>query len=189
MQYCGMSSAGTPVPTSTRRGHRAELPWNLSIPSTTLPPHRPSSSDGQSSIFVSSNPIGRRYRLSRTARRYARLSRPTGGFGSAAAEGRCGAATAAKPTTLSPRVPSKSRTSIPPIGAPFRVSGKRTGKHAEPHELQWAYNLMQAVPARAPFGFRLDCRASRPDLMLQKGALRHGSSVPGGRPRPLGPPL
>jgi hypothetical protein len=31
------------------------------------------------------------------ARRYARLSRPTGGFDSAAAEGRCGVANARKP--------------------------------------------------------------------------------------------
>ena len=47
---------------------------NLAIPRTTGMPHRPSSSDGHTSIFVPSNPTGRRYRLSRTARRYARLS-------------------------------------------------------------------------------------------------------------------
>ena len=47
-------------------------------------PHRPSSSDGHTSIFVSSNPTGRRYRLSKCARRYAGLSLAIGGFGSAA---------------------------------------------------------------------------------------------------------
>jgi hypothetical protein len=58
--------------------------WNLAIPCTTGMPHRPSSSDGHTSIFVSSNPIGLRYRLSKCARRFAGLSLATGGFGSAA---------------------------------------------------------------------------------------------------------
>ena len=53
-------------------------------------PHRPASSDGQSSVFVSLNPIGRRYHLPKIARRYARLGLAIGGLGSAAAEGRCG---------------------------------------------------------------------------------------------------
>ena len=47
-------------------------------------PHRPTSSDGQSSVFVSSNPIRLRYHLPKIARRYARLSLAIGGFGSAA---------------------------------------------------------------------------------------------------------
>jgi hypothetical protein len=33
-------------------------------------PHRPASSDGRTAIFLSSNPIGLRYRLSQCARRY-----------------------------------------------------------------------------------------------------------------------
>ncbi len=37
--------------------------WKLPIPPTTGMPHRPSSSDGQPPVFVSSNPSGRRYRF------------------------------------------------------------------------------------------------------------------------------
>jgi hypothetical protein len=55
-----VSAAGTV--TKTRRASRGAmtLAWNLAIPRTTGMPHRPTSSDGQSSVFVSSNPIGLR---------------------------------------------------------------------------------------------------------------------------------
>jgi hypothetical protein len=61
----------------------APAPAESNDPSTTGLPHRPSSSDGQTSVFVSSNPIGLCYRLPKFARRYACLSLAIGGFGSA----------------------------------------------------------------------------------------------------------
>ena len=70
--------------------------WNLAIPCTTGMPHRPSSSDGHTSIFVSSNPIGLRYRLSKCARRYAASASLSEAsvrlpfLPSLTAEGRCG---------------------------------------------------------------------------------------------------
>jgi hypothetical protein len=54
----------------------ATTAWNLSIPFTTGLPHRPTSSDGHTSIFLSSNPIERRYRRFRFRCRSYRLSSP-----------------------------------------------------------------------------------------------------------------
>jgi len=79
-----MSGSGTVAAIAPRFGNRAEIPRNLSISRTTGLPHRPASSDGQSPVFLSSNPIGRRYRLPELARRCAGLSPATAGLGSAA---------------------------------------------------------------------------------------------------------
>lgn len=84
IEYRNASAAGTVTETCAPIRMGANLARNLAIPRTTGMPHRPSSSDGQPSIFVSSNPIGRRYRLSKVARRCAGLSLAIGGFGSAA---------------------------------------------------------------------------------------------------------
>src|SRR5580704_13013334 len=82
--YRNLFAAGTAGVTPTHLMRRAIAPRYLSIPPTTGMPHRPSSSDGQTSVFVSSNPIGLCYRVPKFARRYAGLSLATGGFGSAA---------------------------------------------------------------------------------------------------------
>ena len=66
-----MSAAGTARDTCAPIMMGAEPARNLAIPRTTGMPHRPSSSDGHTSIFIFSNPAGRRYRLSKCARRYA----------------------------------------------------------------------------------------------------------------------
>src|ERR1017187_1186967 len=79
-----MSAAGTVSETLARLTRRTATARHLAIPRTTGMPHRPSSSDGQSSVFVFSNPIGRCYRLPKIARRYAGLSLAIGGLGSAA---------------------------------------------------------------------------------------------------------
>jgi hypothetical protein len=79
-----MSAVGTVAETPARLTRRANITRNLLVSRTTSMPHRPSSNDGQSSVFVSSNPIGRRQRLPKIARRCARLSLAIGGFGSAA---------------------------------------------------------------------------------------------------------
>jgi hypothetical protein len=79
-----VSAAGTGGGKLARLNRRANLAQSLPIPRTTGMPHRPTSSDGHTSIFVSSNPIGLRYRLSKCARRFAGLSLAIGGFGSAA---------------------------------------------------------------------------------------------------------
>jgi hypothetical protein len=79
-----MSAAGTATATRAPFTTGAYPTRNLAIPRTTGMPHRPPPSDGQTSVFVSSNPIGRRYRLSKFARRCACLSIAIGGFGSAA---------------------------------------------------------------------------------------------------------
>jgi hypothetical protein len=84
LKYRDMSAAGTAGGTCAPITTGAEPARNLAIPRTTGMPHRPSSSDGHTSIFVSSNPIGLRYRLSKCARRCAGLSPAIGGFGSAA---------------------------------------------------------------------------------------------------------
>jgi len=84
LEYRVMSAAGTVAEPLARLTRRADITRNLAIPRTTGMPHRPTSSDGHTSIFVSSNPIGLRYRLSKCARRCACLSLPIGGFGSAA---------------------------------------------------------------------------------------------------------
>ena len=63
LEYRAVSAAGTVGETHARLMRRANLARNLTIPRTTGMPHRPSSSDGQSSVFVFSNPIGLRYRL------------------------------------------------------------------------------------------------------------------------------
>src|SRR5580704_18114150 len=95
--YRNLFAAGTAGVTPTHLMRRAIAPRYLSIPPTTGMPHRPSSSDGQTSVFVSSNPIGLCYRLPKFARRYACLSLATGRlrFGCRSyrlftAEGRCG---------------------------------------------------------------------------------------------------
>jgi len=67
-----------------RLNRRANLAQSLPIPRTTGMPHRPTSSDGHTSILYPQNPIGLRYRLSKCARRFAGLSLAIGGFGSAA---------------------------------------------------------------------------------------------------------
>src|ERR1039457_6901070 len=54
----------------------------LPIPPTTGMPHRPSSSDGHTSIFLFSKPPRVRKRVSNCARRYAGLGLTTGGLGS-----------------------------------------------------------------------------------------------------------
>jgi len=79
-----MSAVGIVGGTPARLTECASTAPNLAIPDTTGMPHRPTSSDGQTSVFVSSNPIGRCYRLLKFARRYACLSLAIGGFGSAA---------------------------------------------------------------------------------------------------------
>ena len=79
-----MSAAGTVSETLARLTRRTATARHLAIPRTTGMPHRPTSSDGQSSVFVFSNPIGRCYRLPKIARRYAGLSLAIGGLGSAA---------------------------------------------------------------------------------------------------------
>jgi hypothetical protein len=55
-----MSAAGTIADLPPRLMRLAIAPRNLPTPPTTGMPHRPSSSDGHTSIFVSSNPIGLR---------------------------------------------------------------------------------------------------------------------------------
>jgi hypothetical protein len=84
LQYRRVSAAGTVAAPLVRPIKCADGPRNLAIPPTTGMPHRPASSDGQSSVFVSSNPIGLRYHLPKIARRYARLRLAIGAFGSAA---------------------------------------------------------------------------------------------------------
>ena len=78
-----MSAAGTVAGIHTRLMRRTIAARYLTISPTTGMPHRPSSSDGQTPVFVSSNPIGLCYRLPKFARRFAGLSLATGGFGSA----------------------------------------------------------------------------------------------------------
>jgi hypothetical protein len=95
-KYLGVSAPGTAGGTCALITMGADHAPNLAIPRTTGMPHRPSSSDGHTSIFVSSNPTGRRYRLSKCARRYAGLSPlPRASvrlpfLSSLTAEGRCG---------------------------------------------------------------------------------------------------
>ena len=83
-EYRDVSAAGTVGGTCAPITMGAYPSRHLAIPRTTGMPHRPSSSDGQSSVFVFSNPIGRCYRLPKIARRYAGLSLAIGGLGSAA---------------------------------------------------------------------------------------------------------
>ena len=63
IQYRHMSAAGTGGAPRCAKWQSARTAWNLAIPRTTGMPHRPTSSDGHTSIFVSSNPIGLRYRF------------------------------------------------------------------------------------------------------------------------------
>jgi hypothetical protein len=60
VEYRSLSAAGTVGGTPPRLMRRAIATRYLPIPRTTGMPHRPSSSDGHTSIFVSSNPIGLR---------------------------------------------------------------------------------------------------------------------------------
>lgn len=60
LEYRDVSAAGTIAETLERLKRRTTITRNLAIPRTTGMPHRPASSDGHTSIFVSSNPTGRR---------------------------------------------------------------------------------------------------------------------------------
>ena len=57
-EYRDMSAVGTGAKALVRLTRRATTARNLAIPRTTGMPHRPASSDGHTSVFVSSNPIG-----------------------------------------------------------------------------------------------------------------------------------
>jgi hypothetical protein len=143
LEYRAVSAAGTVGETHARLMRRANLARNLTIPRTTGMPHRPTSSDGQPSIFVSSNPIGRaltlvegcpslrwpqpRYRRLRFGCRSYRLSPPKDGAAWILPNPESLGFTLSRVRSRSTPRPATARLMLPPSGGRTHPPPKTSG--------------------------------------------------------------